>query len=59
MSHRNLLLLLGALVVSYACYVRAEQNPYARYVRTGAPFVRGAFILSGCAARLSRVADRP
>jgi carboxyl-terminal processing protease len=32
MSHRNLLLLLGALVVSYACYVRAEQNPYARYV---------------------------
>jgi carboxyl-terminal processing protease len=35
MSRRNLLLLLGALVVSYACYVRAEQNPYARYVAAG------------------------
>ena len=35
MSHRNLLLLLGAVVISYACYVRAEQNPYARYVAAG------------------------
>ncbi len=35
MSHRNLILLLGALAVSYACYVRAEQNPYARYVAGG------------------------
>ena len=35
MSHRNLILLFGALVVSYACYVRAEQNPYARYVAAG------------------------
>ncbi len=35
MSHRNLLLLLGALLVSYACYARAEQNPYARYVAAG------------------------
>jgi carboxyl-terminal processing protease len=35
MSHRNLLLLAGAVLVSYACYVRAEQNPYARYVAAG------------------------
>jgi carboxyl-terminal processing protease len=35
MSHRNLLLLLGVLAVSYTCYVRAEQNPYARYVAAG------------------------
>lgn len=35
MSHRNLLILLATLVVSYACYVRAEQNPYARYVAAG------------------------
>lgn len=35
MSQRNLLLLLGALLVSYACYVRAEQNPYARYLAAG------------------------
>lgn len=32
MSLRNLLLLLTTAIVSYACYVRAEQNPYARYV---------------------------
>jgi carboxyl-terminal processing protease len=35
MSQRNLLLLLGALLLSYACYVRAEQNPYARYLAAG------------------------
>jgi len=35
MSYRNLMLLLGTAVVSYACYVRAEQNPYARYVAAG------------------------
>jgi carboxyl-terminal processing protease len=35
MSYRNLLLLLAMLLVSYACYVRAEQNPYARYVAAG------------------------
>ena len=32
MSHHNLLVLLATVVTSYACYVRAEQNPYARYV---------------------------
>jgi carboxyl-terminal processing protease len=32
MPQRNLLILLVALVASYACYVRGEQNPYARYV---------------------------
>jgi carboxyl-terminal processing protease len=35
MSQRNLLLLFAALITSYACYVRAEQNPYARYVAAG------------------------
>ncbi|MCC6494400.1 MAG: S41 family peptidase [Pirellulales bacterium] len=35
MSYRNLVLLLVALLISYACYVRAEQNPYARYVAAG------------------------
>jgi carboxyl-terminal processing protease len=35
MSQRNLLILLAATVVSYACYVRGEQNPYARYVASG------------------------
>ena len=32
MSLRNLLLFLATAIISYACYVRAEQNPYARYV---------------------------
>ncbi len=32
MPHRNLLLLLATSLISYVCYVRAEQNPYARYV---------------------------
>lgn len=35
MSRRNLLLLFAAGLVSYACYVRGEQNPYARYVAAG------------------------
>ena len=35
MPHRNLLLLLATAVISYACYVRAEQNPYARYLASG------------------------
>ena len=35
MSQRNLLLLITGLVLSYVCYVRAEQNPYARYVAIG------------------------
>jgi carboxyl-terminal processing protease len=35
MSRRNLLLLLVACAASYACYVRAEQNPYARYLAAG------------------------
>jgi carboxyl-terminal processing protease len=35
MSYRNLMLLLATVLVSYACYVRAEQNPYARYVAAG------------------------
>lgn len=32
MSRRNLLLFVSIVVLSYVCYVRAEQNPYARYV---------------------------
>jgi carboxyl-terminal processing protease len=35
MSQRNLLILLLATAVSYACYVRGEQNPYARHVASG------------------------
>ena len=35
MSYRNLLLLMATMLVSYACYVRAEQNPYSRYVAAG------------------------
>ena len=35
MSQRNLLLLFAVLLISYACYVRAEQNPYARHVAAG------------------------
>jgi carboxyl-terminal processing protease len=35
MSYRNLLLLFTTAVISYACYVRAEQNPYARHVAAG------------------------
>jgi len=35
MSHRNLSLLLAVSMLSYACYVRAERNPYARYISSG------------------------
>ncbi len=35
MSQRNLLVLLLAFAASYACYVRGEQNPFARYVAEG------------------------
>lgn len=35
MSQRNLILLWLAVAVSYACYVRGEQNPYARHVASG------------------------
>jgi carboxyl-terminal processing protease len=34
-SLRNLLMFLATVVISYACYLRAEQNPYARYVASG------------------------
>jgi hypothetical protein len=43
MPQRNLLTLLLTVAVSYACYVRGEQNPYARYVAEGlAAIDRGA-----------------
>src|SRR5215210_317951 len=35
MPRRNLLLLLLAIAISYACYVRGEQNPFARYTSEG------------------------
>ena len=35
MSQRNILIVLLSLVLAYTCYVRAEQNPYARYVAAG------------------------
>lgn len=39
MPHRNLLLIFATLILSYTCYVRAEQNPYARYVAAGYSFI--------------------
>jgi carboxyl-terminal processing protease len=35
MSQRNALILLASLALCYACYLRADQNPYARYVAEG------------------------
>jgi carboxyl-terminal processing protease len=35
MSRRTLLILLLAVVLSYACYLRGEQNPFARYASEG------------------------
>ena len=35
MSRRNLFLLFAFGIFSYVCFVRAEQNPYARYLATG------------------------
>jgi carboxyl-terminal processing protease len=35
MPQRNLLILVLATILSYACYIRGEQNPYARYVAEG------------------------
>ncbi len=35
MSFRSLMFFLSATIIAYACYVRAEQNPYARYVAAG------------------------
>lgn len=32
MPQRNLVILLVAIAAAYACYVRGEQNPFARYV---------------------------
>jgi len=32
MPQRNLIILLVAVAVAYACFVRGEQNPFARYV---------------------------
>jgi carboxyl-terminal processing protease len=35
MPQRNLVILLTACAVSYACYVQGAQNPFARYVARG------------------------
>ena len=35
MSRRNMLLLVATALISYFCYLRAEQNPYSRYVAAG------------------------
>ncbi len=35
MSRRNLLILLSALIVSFACYLRGERDPFARYLAEG------------------------
>jgi carboxyl-terminal processing protease len=40
MSRRNLLILVVAVVVSYACYLRGDQNPFARYAGEGLSTIR-------------------
>ena len=40
MSRRNLLLLLLAVIVSYACFLRGDQDPYARYTAEGLAAIR-------------------
>ena len=35
MPQRNLLIVLVAAAISYACYVRGDQNPYARFASSG------------------------
>jgi carboxyl-terminal processing protease len=35
MPQRNLVIVLVAAAISYACYVRGEQNPFARFASTG------------------------
>jgi carboxyl-terminal processing protease len=40
MSRRNLLILSLSVVVSYACYLRGEQNPFARYAAEGLDTIR-------------------
>lgn len=40
MSRRNLLILLVAVVVSYACFLRGEQDPFARYASEGLDTIR-------------------
>ena len=32
MPHRNIRILLVAVITAYACFVRADHNPYARHV---------------------------
>src|SRR5690349_2635730 len=32
MPQRNFVILLVAIAVAYACFVRGEQNPYARFI---------------------------
>ena len=40
MSRRNLLILLLAVIISYACYLRGEQNPFARFAAEGLDTIR-------------------
>jgi carboxyl-terminal processing protease len=40
MSRRNLLILLITVVVSYACYLRGERDPFARYAAEGLDTIR-------------------
>jgi carboxyl-terminal processing protease len=40
MTRRNLLILLVAVVISYACYLRGDQDPFARYASEGLSTVR-------------------
>jgi carboxyl-terminal processing protease len=42
MSRRNLLVLLAAIAVSSACYLRGEQNPYSRYTADGLTTIKNS-----------------
>ena len=41
MPQRNFVLLLAAALLSYACYLRAEHNPYSRYIASGLTAIEG------------------
>ena len=42
MPQRNFVILLVAIAISYACFVRGEQNPYARFISGHTLVVDGA-----------------
>ncbi len=41
MPQRNIVIMLAAALLSYACYLRADHSPYARYVASGLTAIEG------------------